>query len=164
MPLRFAAAVFVVAAVCCGNSPLFASDSADSSPVDWLDEYHDALSQAEASGQMVLIWFRDPAWEANDGAFERVILDDPTIANAIQRRFVTAKLPVDAEVPNNGESVPLMKHPAFAEMLGLPGLAILDLTDANSPHFRRVVSVYPFKGHYITKCDSPHYSTCRWEH
>ena len=151
MSLRFAASVFVLLAGLSGDSLLFSSTAAESPSVEWFEDYHDALSQAEASGQMVLIWFRDPAWEANDAAFERVILEDPTIATAIQQRYVAVKLPVDAVASSSGESVTLMKHSAFAEMLGLPGLAILDLTDVNSPHFRRVVSVYPFKGHYIAQ-------------
>jgi len=151
MPHQPAAAVFVIVLVIGGHSPLFASDAIRSSSVKWLGDYHEAMTRAEASGQMLLIWFRDQAWEENDAAFERVIVEEPAIATAIQRRFVAVKLPVDGVVQSNGESVELMKHPAFAEMLGLPGLAILDLTDPNSPHFRRVVSVYPFKGHYISQ-------------
>jgi hypothetical protein len=151
MPLRHAALVFLVFTGFCGQFPLFASDETELTSLDWLEDYHEALSRAEATRQMVLIWFRDPAWEANDEAFERAILDDPAITTLIQQRFVTVKLPVDAAASSDGESAPLMKHPAFAEMLGLPGFAILDLTDTSSPHFRRVVSVYPFKGHYIAK-------------
>ena len=121
------------------------------SSVVWLSDYRDAMSRAEASGQMLLIWFSDPAWETNDAGFERAVLHDPSIASSIDKRFVPVRLSVNATVPNGDGQTTLLKDPAFAEMLGLPGLAILDLSDQNSPLYRRVVSVYPFKGHYISK-------------
>jgi hypothetical protein len=117
--------------------------------IDWLSDYGEAMERGQASGKLVLIWFCDPSWQANDAVFERVILQQPAIAQSIERRFVPVKLPVDATVLSSGESVTLLKHPAFAEMLGLPGLAILDMTDPSSPLFRRVVSVYPFRQDYI---------------
>ena len=100
---------------------------------------------------MVLVWFFDPAWETNDAAFELAVLNRPTTVEQIDRRYVALKLPLDAKAAGEDNEVVLLKHPAFAEMLGLPGLAILDMTDRESSHFRRVISVYPFRGHYIIR-------------
>jgi hypothetical protein len=58
---------------------------------------------------------------------------------------------VETNTQADDRAVRLLDHPAFAEMLGSPGIAILDLTDPASPHFRRVVSVYPFRREYISK-------------
>jgi hypothetical protein len=66
---------------------------------------------------------------------------------------VAAELTLETEGQSEGRSeqgelvsvhhVRLIDHPAFAELGGEPGLVILDLSDESSPHFRRVVSVYP---------------------
>lgn len=121
-----------------------------SSGVAWLDDYREATDRAQAGGKMVLIWFFDPRWEAADAAFDQVVLRQAAIAKLIEQRFVPLKLAIDTKVLSGGEEVILLKHPAFAEMLGTPGLAILDMTDQESPLFRRAVSVYPFKREYIT--------------
>jgi hypothetical protein len=117
----------------------------------WQSDYHGAIEQAEASGKMLLIWFVDSSWSANDAIFENVVLKEANISRVIQRRFVAARLPVESTVDLGDEQVPLLEHAAFAHMRGRPGLAILDLTDPASPHFRRVVSVYPFTQEYIAQ-------------
>jgi hypothetical protein len=134
------------------EGPAFATENSTApAAVAWHQDYHTATDEAQASGKMLLIWFFDPEWAANDAIFEQVVLQEPQIAQAMQRRFVAAKLPVDSTVPTSERPAKLLEHPAFAEMLDTPGLAILDLTDATSPHFRRVVSVYPFSREYISK-------------
>jgi hypothetical protein len=119
-------------------------------PAGWLDDYRVAMDQAESSGRMLLIWFVDPAWNANDAQFERAVLRQPAIAQPIAQRFVAVRLPIATAVTSSGEEITLLQHPAFAEMQNSPGLAILDLTNSASPNFRRVVSVYPFRREYIT--------------
>jgi hypothetical protein len=54
-------------------------------------------------------------------------------------------------VDDQGKPVALSRHAAFVEMLGQPGIAIVDLKNSSSPHFRYVVSVYPFDGKPISK-------------
>jgi hypothetical protein len=117
----------------------------------WHEDYHAAMDQAQASGKMLLIWFFDPDWATNDAIFEQVVLQSAGIAQVIDRRFVAAKLPVDTVVQSSDQPMRLLAHPAFTEMLETPGLAILDLTDPASPHFRRIVSAYPFTREYISQ-------------
>jgi hypothetical protein len=44
-----------------------------------------------------------------------------------------------------GQEIRLLEHAAFREMQGRPGIAMIDMTDPGSEHFRQVVSVYPFR-------------------
>lgn len=121
-----------------------------SDPIHWLDDYHQAKDLAQFRGKMLVIWFYDPSWQANDAIFERVVLNKPELAERLDQRFVALKLPVDSKVPSGGNEIALLQHPAFSEMLNRPGLAIMDMTDQTSPLFRHVVSVYPFMRQYIT--------------
>ncbi|HEX5103989.1 MAG TPA: hypothetical protein VFV87_09280 [Pirellulaceae bacterium] len=122
-------------------------------PISWLSDYRDALDRGESSSKMVLIWFVDPepGWKAADAAFEEAVLEQPEIAGAIQNRFIPVKLPLDARIVRDGQEIVPLQHAAFAEMRGTPGLAIVDMTDPDGPLFRQVVSVYPFRGQYITR-------------
>lgn len=143
--LGFATWICAVAAVHAEQPP-----QTSPAPAGWLDDYRVAMDQAEAGGKMLLIWFVDPAWTASDAQFERAVLQQPAIAQPIAQRFVAVRLPIATAVTSSGEEITLLQHPAFAEMLNSPGLAILDLTDSASPNFRRVVSVFPFQREYIT--------------
>ena len=111
----------------------------------WSTDYHEALNDAEADGKLALIWFSDPSAIGENERFEADVLKDERISGAIACRFVSVKLDATAIVESAGQSIALLQHPAFSEMRGLPGLAVIDMTDASGPLFRQVVSVYPFK-------------------
>ena len=62
------------------------------------------------------------------------------------------RLPVDAPLDpkdSRGLSERLLDHPAFAELLRGPGIALIDYRDSSSEHYGRVVSVYPAAAHPI---------------
>jgi hypothetical protein len=90
-----------------------------------------------------VIYFEGPAGCSHCRKFETETLTDPEIEDQLAQ-FIALKLPSNAQITVDGKSVTLLRHPAFAEMLNRPGLAILDMTDKGSSHFRRVVSVLPF--------------------
>jgi hypothetical protein len=125
--------------------------TSSSTAIVWRENYHEAMHQAEIGGKMLLLWFVHPDWAANDAAFEQGVLQQADIAQTIHQRFVAAKLSVGTTLQSHDQPARLLDHPAFAEMLGTAGLAILDLTDPASPHYRRVVSVYPFQREYVAK-------------
>jgi hypothetical protein len=56
---------------------------------------------------------------------------------------VAAALAQGAKFAQDEKSV-VLDHPAFAQMCRQSGLAIVDLTDRDGPHYGQVVSVYPF--------------------
>lgn len=123
------------------------SDNSEQSVV-WLDDYDHAIRQAEAERKLVLLWFVDESWAEADAQFDRVVLQDGDVAKRLADRFVACRLPVEATIVENDATMKLLDHPAFEELLKLPGLAILDMTDAASPLHRRVVSVLPFRTEY----------------
>jgi hypothetical protein len=112
-------------------------------PIAWHDDYHAGLDEAHFRGRMALVWFHDPRVASANARFERNVLQSPSILQLLSG-YVAIKLPTDATAVCNGQDQVLLDHPALAEMLHSPGLAIIDMSDEAEPHFRRVVSVYPF--------------------
>lgn len=122
------------------NNASLANTVQPASPV-WLTDYPEAMEAARTQGKLMLVYFTadDPRCAQFDGQ----TLADPAIVARMQD-FVTVKLPTNAKIPGEEQEVELLKHPAFAEMLGLPGLAILDFAHKEAPYYGCVVSAFPF--------------------
>ncbi|MCS7304808.1 MAG: thioredoxin family protein [Thermoguttaceae bacterium] len=112
-------------------------------PLRWYNDYRTAYQAAYQSRRMLLILFADPGDQSLGNRFEKEILSDPAIQEKLAD-YVLAKLPRDARLQQQGESVVLLEHPAFAEMLGLEGVAIVDLAHEDQKQYGTVVSVFPF--------------------
>lgn len=120
------------------------------SPVAWLTDYHTALDEAQAQRRLALLWFYDVSDALTNVRFEQDVIARPEIQQAIGEHFVAAKLPVNVRVASGGEEVELLRHPAFAEMLRSPGLAIVDMTEEGGALYRLAVSVFPFNRKVIS--------------
>jgi hypothetical protein len=118
--------------------------------IDWQTDYAAALDEAASHGRMTLIWFYDPQAPENNSHFAKTTQQDPRVIALIERDCVAVKLPTSARARVNDQHVELLRHPDFREMLGRPGLALIDMTDCGSSLFRRVVSIYPFAKQAIT--------------
>jgi len=112
--------------------------------IDWQTEYHDGLDAAAKRHQLALVWFYNPTDPVANERFEQEVLSQAKVAFALTERFATIRLLTSAKVTSGGKEVVLMDHAAFFEMQHAPGLAIIDMTDIDSPLYRQVVSVYPF--------------------
>jgi len=110
----------------------------------WMHNYQEALEAAAQRSQFAFIWFYDSAESEANERFEREVLSQSLMADAIADRCVAAKLPLDAKSASEDIPLKLLDHPAFADMQHSAGLAMIDMTHAESPLFRQVVSVYPF--------------------
>jgi hypothetical protein len=122
---------------------------ASSSPAQhfhWQTDNHAALDTAETERKLAFLWFFDAA----RGEDFQVAVAAPEIASLVEGRFIAARLPVEAKITSQGESIRLLDHAAFADLKGGPGLAIIDMTDAQGPHFRQVVSIYPLADRTMT--------------
>jgi len=120
------------------------SDSiASQTAVDWHDEYHGGLDDAQCQRKLALVWFYPAATADHSNSPSDALFTRPSIAAAINARYVPIKLPTTAMIPSAGEKTVLLDHPAFAELHRSPGLAIIDMSDEQSPLFRQVVSIYP---------------------
>src|SRR5688572_2838649 len=137
-----------------GCETLFAEDSQSPSPaISWRSDYKGALAAAKEERKFALIWFYNTRDTSQFGQFERDVLSQPTIVRMVMEQFVAVRLPIDAQTRSGDTEVRLLDHPAFAEMQRSPGIALLDMTDETSPHFRQVVSVFPFSRRPITAAE-----------
>jgi len=146
----FPSAVFFAATMtACG------ADAADSAPsfeksnevrhrIAWRADYHAAVDEAADRRQMAFILFYNPIDPAGNDRFEHDVLGQNPIGSLIEARYTPVRLPIMAKVESDGKEITLIDHPAFAELRQSPGLAIVDMTDADGPLHRQVVSVYPF--------------------
>jgi len=109
----------------------------------WHTNYRKAMDEAVAQRKMMFIFFHDTNQTAARKAFETETLENPEIKQQL-RQYVLARLPRDAQIKIKGQSTQVLKHPAFAEMLGRQGIAVIDLANPDSEYYGRVVSTFPF--------------------
>ena len=74
---------------------------------------------------MLFIYFCDAAADSPCDRFKKETLDDPQVRRKLQD-YVCLRLPLDAKITVQGKPVVLLEHEAFREMLGKPGVAIVD--------------------------------------
>lgn len=140
-----------IAILACGwlarasDSPLAASADRAASPVHWRVDYRDALAEARASKSVVVIWFVNIRRAEENENLERGLMSR-CLGEMPPSRCIPLKLSIDAKLAASvGIQGPrVLDHPAFAEMLSCPGIALIDMRDETSEHFHHVVSVYPF--------------------
>ncbi len=106
-------------------------------------DYKAAMDEAAEDRKMLLIYFHEGDQNAAHRAFERETLSQLEIKEKL-RRYVVVKLPRDAKITHQGKSIELLKHPAFAEMLGRQGVAVIDLVHERAEYYGHVVSTFPF--------------------
>jgi hypothetical protein len=140
--------VLTVAALPCGWA--LGDEAGTLARIHWLSDYRAAMDEARAENKMVLVWFQAAAESSVDHAFEAEVLNQPRINQRLGNSFVAVRVPVDGSVIVGHELIELLAHPAFAELHRRPGLAIVDLTDDQSPQYGHVVSVFPFSRGRIT--------------
>jgi hypothetical protein len=65
-------------------------------------------------------------------------------------RYVCVQVDLDAKITTQmgGEQreITLIQHEVFDEMLGKPGIAIIDYANREAPYYKRVVSTFPITG------------------
>jgi hypothetical protein len=109
------------------------------------------MRAARQEGKMLVIYFRKAEPDSVCAEFERT-LSSPEIMGKLES-FVRLRLRLDAKVAVNGKDTAILAHASFAEMLGRPGLAMIDLAHEGQPYYGRVVSTFPFDG---GRAFSPH--------
>lgn len=111
--------------------------------VAWETDYVHAMDLANRQRKMLLTLFVDPANEWSRR------LEAEALANAEVRAklqgYICLRLPMDATTQIDGKDIRLLDHPSFQEMLGQPGIAIADFSQAGPLH-GSVVSVFPVSG------------------
>jgi hypothetical protein len=123
--------------------PLVAGDERDprAVAVSWETDYRHALDVANQQQKMLLIVFQDPS-DPQSLKFEKETLGNSEVKQKMQE-FVCLHLPLDAKITIEGKEIVLLKHPALSEMLGRPGVAIIDFAHADPSLHGRIVSMFP---------------------
>jgi hypothetical protein len=130
--------------------PMVRPSSPASVENEWFLEYGPAMRRAKGQSRMLLVYFRDQSNTQVRRDADRRLLSDAV--QPAMSKYVLCKVPRDATVTIQGEDIVLIEHQAFGELLGRPGLAIIDYRDESSPHYGRVVSVYPLSNrHRLTQ-------------
>lgn len=129
----------LVAVLCLFAWPAFGDDA----PGSWQTDYSAAYKQAQSEQRFLLLWFSPDQPTKADEVFAAQF-DHQDLADDL-KPFVRLRIPHSAKVKIKDQPVWLHRHPSFRELLGLPGLAIVDLRDKQSEHYGNVVSIYPFR-------------------
>ncbi len=133
-----------------GDRPIEAKDFAflasptqGANEIAWLTDYSEAIEDAQQRHRMLLIYFACRKGEAGCEGFEANTLTVPAICQEMGS-YVCLKLDRDAKVSLDGQETVLLRHRSFSEMVGLPGIAIVDYSHPEAPYYGQVVSTFPF--------------------
>jgi hypothetical protein len=91
---------------------------------------------------MLLIYFCDSGADSPCDRFAKETLDDPQVKCKL-RDYVCVRLPLSAKITVQGKPVVLLEHEAFSEMLGRPGIAVVDYRSRDANLRGSVVSQFP---------------------
>jgi len=111
--------------------------------LDWLTDYAEGMRLATQEHKNLFLYFHEGKGNAARRAFETHTLTDPKIKEALVN-LILVDLDMEATVKNRDKTIVLLKHPAFAEMLGRQGIAIVDMSHEKAPYYGCVVSTFPF--------------------
>lgn len=75
--------------------------------------------------------------------FEKRILTDGEVGDLLDG-FVLLTLPMDAKTKGNEKKIRFLDDPAYREMQGCPGLAVLDFENEDQPYYGKLVGILPF--------------------
>jgi len=116
--------------------------SRDVPAVRWRSDYANATTVAERDSKMLFIYFCDAAAGSPCDRFKKETLDDPQVRRKLQD-YVCLRLPLSAKITVQGKPVVLLEHDAFREMLGRPGIAVVDYRTNDAKLRGLVVSQFP---------------------
>ncbi len=119
-----------------------AESNATAPAVVWHDNYAKAMSIAERENKMLFIYFCNMETGTPCERFKTETLGDPKVCRRLQE-YVCVRLPLSATITMQGKPVVLLEHESFHEMLGRPGIAIVDYRSADAPMRGAVVSEFP---------------------
>ncbi len=108
----------------------------------WMESYDDAMTVAERKNKMLFIYFCDACGNGPCNRFKVETLDNAHVKKLLQD-YVCVQLPLDASIIVKGKPVKLLEHASFREMLGQPGIAIVDFRSSDAKLRGTVTSVFP---------------------
>ena len=120
--------------------------AAEPPEIDWLSDYGEAVAAAESRGKMLLIHFTAPGDDEPSGRFQQQTLSYPAVRERLTQ-YICLRICLGATIAtrqgDERQEIELIEHEGFAEMLGRPGIAIIDYAHREAPYYGRVVSKFP---------------------
>jgi hypothetical protein len=113
-----------------------------SGPIQWHTNYLAANQQAKAAARPMFIFFHATGDNAVRDQFESRSLTDEILA-PYREQYVWTRLPLDARCTFQGRDMRVLDHPAFREMRGRQGVAIVDFRNPQAPYYAHAVSQFP---------------------
>jgi hypothetical protein len=110
--------------------------------VAWRGDYMQAIRIARQQNKLLLVYFCDAGGCEPCNRFKAQTLDDERVRRKL-RDYVCVQATLDAKVNIDGQEVKLLEHAAFSEMLGRPGIAIVDYRSTDQNLRGSVVSTFP---------------------
>jgi hypothetical protein len=110
--------------------------------IRWMSSYAEATFAADRQNKMLLIYFCDTSPDSPCQRFTKETLDDPQVRRKL-RDYICVRLPLDAKITVQGKDVVLLEHEAFGEMLGRPGVSIVNYRTADTKLRGGVISEFP---------------------
>jgi len=111
-------------------------------PIAWHEDYGQAMAEAQREGRFLAVLFCASGDVMSCAALADDVLDDPVVRDRLSE-CVAVRLPVDAQIRIGGKRVRLIDEPAFAEMQGQQGLALLDFAHSDAEYYGTVVNTFP---------------------
>lgn len=110
--------------------------------VCWHHDYAGAMREATAGHKLVFLVFADFRLQP---VIERVVRQMQSDAEDrdLVERHVFVWLPLDAEVDLEQGRTALLSHPAFSELAPHGGVAVIDVTESDSPYYQLAVNLVP---------------------
>lgn len=145
------------------NCAVQAAEESEFASSAWYTDYADACRAARISEQLLLIVFHDPRYPDVYQEYLRSLDNNQRFARESDK-FVVCALPTNYEVvvpptqTGTGAAatddqahsrMKLLSHPAFAEMKGRPGVAVIDYAHLKTRNYGHVVNIYPFKSRFL---------------
>ena len=120
--------------------------AAEPPETEWLSDYGEAVAAAQDRGKMLLIHFTAPGGDGPSCRLQEETLSYPAVRERLTR-YVCLRICLGATIAtrqgDERQETQLIEHKAFDEMLGRPGIAIIDYAHPAAPYYRRVVSKFP---------------------
>ncbi len=112
------------------------------SSIRWQNDYARAMEAAQRQKKLLFVYFCDPQGQCDCNRFQSETLEDPLVCAKLIE-YVCLQVPLDALIIMDGKKVVLIEQEAFKEMLGQPGIAIIDFRSDDPRLSGSVVSTFP---------------------
>jgi hypothetical protein len=128
--------------------PVTATES-KAEALEWQADYLTAIKLGREKKQLVCVWFYDANQVEENAKFAAHVLGAKEV-EPLLKGMTLVKVATSTVIEEQGKELKLLEHGSLSELLGGPGLAMIDLRDKQQKHYGWVVSVYPFRRAAIT--------------